>query len=86
MSRSRRPVAASVIKTRNEKTGEVTEWTATYLIAADGAGSQTRRSAGIDMVGPPTLAVMSNEYWRADLSRLPIAREAAGFMVIPDKK
>ena len=37
------------------------------------------------MVGPATLAVMSNEYWRADLSSLPIAREAAGFIVIPDK-
>ncbi len=56
---------------------------ATYLIAADGAGSRTRRSAGIEMVGPATLAVMSNEYWRADLSSLPIAREAAGFIVHP---
>ena len=56
------------VKTRCEKTGEVTEWSATYLIAADGAGSRTRRSAGIEMVGPSTLAVMSNEYWRADLS------------------
>ena len=73
------------VKTRCEKTGEVTEWSATYLIAADGAGSRTRRSAGIEMVGPATLAVMSNEYWRADLSSLPIAREAAGFMVLPDK-
>lgn len=73
------------VTTRCEKTGEVTQWTATYLIAADGAGSQTRRSAGIDMVGPSTLAVMSNEYWRADLSRLPIAREAAGFIIVPDR-
>jgi len=71
------------VTTRCQKTGEVTRWTATYLIAADGAGSQTRRSAGIDMVGPSTLAVMSNEYWRADLSRLPIAREAAGFLIVP---
>ena len=38
-------------------------------------------SAGIEMVGPATLAVMPNEYWRGDLSRLPLAREAAGFMV-----
>ena len=73
------------VKTRCERTGEITEWSATYLIAADGAGSRTRRSAGIEMVGPATLAVMSNEYWRADLSSLPIAREAAGFIVIPDK-
>ncbi|MHC2440006.1 FAD-dependent monooxygenase [Bradyrhizobium sp. USDA 4451] len=72
------------VTTRCQKTGEVTQWTATYLIAADGAGSQTRRSAGIDMVGPSTLAVMSNEYWRADLSRLPIAREAAGFIIVPE--
>jgi putative polyketide hydroxylase/tetracenomycin A2 monooxygenase-dioxygenase len=73
------------IRARCEKTGDVMEWTATYLVAADGAGSQTRRSAGIDMVGPSTLAVMSNEYWRADLSQLPIAREAAGFIIVPDR-
>lgn len=73
------------IKTRSSVTGETEEWHATYLIAADGAGSRTRRAAGIDMVGPSTLAVMSNEYWRADLSHLPIAREAAGFIIVPSR-
>ncbi|GGC61186.1 FAD-dependent monooxygenase [Chelatococcus reniformis] len=73
------------VETRAVGSGEPTVWTARYLIAADGAGSSTRRAAGIDMVGPATLAVMSNEYWRADLSHLPVAREAAGFMVIPDR-
>ena len=33
------------------------------------------------MEGPATLAVILNEYWRADLSRFPLAREAAGYMV-----
>src|SRR5207245_7268901 len=42
-------------------------WNAKYLIAADGAGSRTRRAAGIEMNGPATLAVMSNEYWKGDL-------------------
>lgn len=65
--------------------GETTTFYATYLIAADGAGSRTRRAAGIEMVGPSTLAVMANEYWRGDLSSLPVAKEAAGFMVIPSR-
>src|SRR5258708_16905999 len=33
------------------------------------------------MVGPACLAVLLNEYWRADLSRFPLAREAAGYQV-----
>ncbi|MEA2738081.1 MAG: putative polyketide hydroxylase [Acetobacteraceae bacterium] len=57
-------------------------WNARYLIAADGAGSRTRRAAGIEMQGPATLAVMSNEYWKGDLSRFPITREAAGYRII----
>lgn len=57
-------------------------WNAKYLIAADGAGSRTRRAAGIEMIGPSTLAVMSNEYWRGDLSRYPVTKEAAGYRII----
>jgi 2-polyprenyl-6-methoxyphenol hydroxylase-like FAD-dependent oxidoreductase len=60
-------------------------WSAKYLIAADGAGSRTRRAAGIEMEGPATIAVMSNEYWKGDLSRFPITREAAGYRIISDK-
>ncbi len=72
------------IRTRAVDTGEETHVRATYLIAADGAGSNTRRAAGVEMVGPPTLAVMSNEYWKGDLSGLPIAQDLAGFFLIPD--
>jgi 2-polyprenyl-6-methoxyphenol hydroxylase-like FAD-dependent oxidoreductase len=68
-----RPVGADVSRT----------WKARYLIAADGPGSRTRKSAGIEMKGPATLAVMANNYWRADLSRVPVARTATGFRIVP---
>src|SRR5215204_5025243 len=70
-----------VCEIRDVATGQSEHWQARYLLACDGAGSQTRRAAGIDMVGPATLAVLLNEYWRADLSRFPLAREAAGYQV-----
>jgi 2-polyprenyl-6-methoxyphenol hydroxylase-like FAD-dependent oxidoreductase len=41
---------------------------ARYAIAADGAGSQTRRQ---------------NDYWKADLSSVPMAGKAAIFRIIP---
>lgn len=66
---------------RSVETGRSERWHAQYLLACDGAGSQTRRGAGIEMAGPATLAVLLNEYWRADLSRFPLAREAAGYQV-----
>ena len=56
---------------RSVENGRSERWHAKYLLACDGAGSQTRRAAGIDMVGPASLAVLLNEYWRADLSRFP---------------
>src|SRR5262245_5206886 len=37
--------------------GESEHWQAKYLLACDGAGSQTRRAAGLSMAGPATLAV-----------------------------
>ena len=43
----------------------------------------TRRAAGIAMDGPPVLALMLNEYVRMDLSRFPVAQEAAVIRVIP---
>jgi 2-polyprenyl-6-methoxyphenol hydroxylase-like FAD-dependent oxidoreductase len=70
-----------VAEIRSVTDGRSERWHARYLLACDGAGSQTRRSAGIDMQGPATLGVMLNEYWRGDLSRFPLAREAAGYMV-----
>ena len=74
-----------ICEVRSVETGCSERWHAKYLLACDGAGSQTRRGAGIEMVGPATLAVMLNEYWRGDLSRFPITREAAGYQVYCDK-
>lgn len=68
---------------RDVETDEVETWTSDWLIAADGAGSATRRMIGIDMVGPAVLGVMLNEYIRVDLSELPIAKEAAGIFCVP---
>ncbi len=65
-------------------TGEEKLWRATYLIAADGAASQTRRDVGISMVGPACLAVMSNDYWHGDMSHVPRARDVAGCRVLLD--
>ena len=71
------------VTVQNLESGRRLDFDARYLIAADGAGSPTRRAAGIDMEGPATMAVMANEYWRGDLSHLPIARTAAGFRLTP---
>lgn len=71
------------VKVRDLRTGEESNWDAKYLIAADGAGSSVRRVSGIDMRGPSTLAVMANEYWKADLSRIRGAANTAAFRVVP---
>jgi 2-polyprenyl-6-methoxyphenol hydroxylase-like FAD-dependent oxidoreductase len=68
---------------RATETGEVHTISAAYAIACDGAGSQTRRNLGIQMKGPASIALMANDYWRADLSRIPMTRDAAGIRVIP---
>ncbi len=73
-------------RVRDLRTDTIETWEAQWLIGADGAGSGTRRAAGIDMVGPPCLAVMLNDYIRADLSRLPVAKEAAIIRVIPQDR
>lgn len=70
------------VRTRPADGGPERWFSAQWLIAADGAGSGTRRAAGIEMQGPSTLAVMSNEYWKGDLSRFPVTREAAGYRII----
>ena len=69
--------------TRSLRTGEQRKWTADYLVGADGAGSSVRRSAGIEMRGPSTLAVMANEYWTADLSALPRINATAAYRIMP---
>jgi 2-polyprenyl-6-methoxyphenol hydroxylase-like FAD-dependent oxidoreductase len=74
-----------ICEIRSVETGRSEHWHAKYLLACDGAGSRTRRAAGIEMEGPATLAVLLNEYWRGDLSRFPLAREAAGFQVYCNK-
>lgn len=71
------------VKVRDLRTGEESSWDAKYLIAADGAGSSVRRVSGIDMRGPSTLAVMANEYWKADLSSIRGAANTAAFRVVP---
>jgi putative polyketide hydroxylase/tetracenomycin A2 monooxygenase-dioxygenase len=68
---------------RDVVSGAIETWTADWLVAADGAGSSTRRAIGIEMVGPAVLGVMLNEYLRVDLSSLPIAKEAAGIFCVP---
>ena len=74
-----------IATTRNLVTGEETRWRADYLLGSDGAGSSVRRKMGIEFIGPSTIAVMANDFWRADLSRLPVAREAAMIYVISPK-
>ena len=73
-----------IATTRNVDTGEQLRWRADYLLAADGAGSSVRRNLGIEFDGPSTIAIMANDYWRADLSALPpVAREAGMIRVLP---
>jgi 2-polyprenyl-6-methoxyphenol hydroxylase-like FAD-dependent oxidoreductase len=72
-----------VATTRNPVTGQTRQWRADYLVAADGAGSSVRRKLGIEFDGPSTLAIMANDYWRADLSKLPIARDTSAMRVLP---
>jgi 2-polyprenyl-6-methoxyphenol hydroxylase-like FAD-dependent oxidoreductase len=71
------------VRTQSLADGKEQEWRARYLVAADGAGSRIRRDTGIEMVGPSILAVMANEYWRGDLSRIPAARNTGIFHVTP---
>jgi 2-polyprenyl-6-methoxyphenol hydroxylase-like FAD-dependent oxidoreductase len=71
------------VTTRDLKSGAEREWFAEFLIAADGAASSVRRQTGIEMRGPSTLAVMSNDYWMADLSGIPRIATTAGYRVAP---
>jgi 2-polyprenyl-6-methoxyphenol hydroxylase-like FAD-dependent oxidoreductase len=63
--------------------GDTQRITARYLIAADGAGSRIRDQAEIAMAGPDVMAVMSNDYWHADLSRYPSVAETTVYSLIP---
>ena len=73
------------VRTRSVVTGEQRAWRARFLIAADGAGSGVRQAAGIAMDGPPSLAVMSNDYWRADLSHIRRLADVTGCRIYSDQ-
>ncbi len=71
------------VTTSDVRSGHKQVYHAKLLIAADGAGSVVRRRVGIEMRGPASLAVMSNDYWQADLSHLPIVRQMGAFRIAP---
>ena len=68
---------------RDLASGEEEEWSADFLVGADGAGSNVRRQADIEMRGPSTIAVMANEYWSADLSHIPRIDATAAYRIVP---
>jgi 2-polyprenyl-6-methoxyphenol hydroxylase-like FAD-dependent oxidoreductase len=71
------------VSARSIRSGEVLEWFAQYVVAADGAASATRDRAGISMVGPSRLATRVNVFWRADLSRYERTRSCFAFQIVP---
>ncbi|PXY23846.1 hypothetical protein BAY59_27325 [Prauserella coralliicola] len=68
---------------RGVDTGDEITVRARYLVGCDGASSVVRDRAGIAMEGPETIANFASHYYRADLSHLPHARSAIGFVVRP---
>lgn len=68
---------------RNLQTGEELSWLSTYLIGADGGTRVVAKIAGIEHEGPPVMAVMSNVYFKADLSDCKSAHNAAGLYFLP---
>ncbi|HEX2887648.1 FAD-dependent monooxygenase [Vineibacter terrae] len=77
------PDGVTVI-TRSLESGAQSTWRARYLIGADGAASDVRHAAGIAMDGPPSIAVMSNDYWRCDLSHISRLADVAGCRIFSD--
>lgn len=69
------------VTARDLASGETLTWTSQYLIGADGGRGAVARQVGIEYEGPPTLALMLNTYFRADLSRYPAAHNAAGLQM-----
>ncbi|WP_158969430.1 FAD-dependent monooxygenase [Chachezhania sediminis] len=74
---------------QDETEGEVTVDTADgqqvmkfdWLIGCDGAGSMVRRSVGIDMDGPPSLARFMTIYFHADFDRYREGRKAVLYWI-----
>jgi len=80
------PGAAGVVATLEDLTsGDVTTDTYEYVIAADGAGSQTRTALGIAMEGPEVLENFITIHFEADLRSLTDARPGVlYFLLDPD--
>jgi putative polyketide hydroxylase len=52
------------------ETGQESQITAKYMIAADGIGSRTRTGLGIEMEGIPLIAYWQSIYWHGDIDDL----------------
>lgn len=72
------------VQARSVSTGRPVDWTARFVVGADGAASPTRTQVGIPMVGPETLAVWTNDFWTGDLSRFPRVRTTMAFIIVPE--
>jgi len=68
---------------RAESAGGPVTVEADFVVAADGASSETRRHLGIGMVGPATLGTWANDFWQGDISGLLRGRQAVSFVVVP---
>lgn len=64
------------VKIRSTGSGELHSETYDWVIGCDGAGSTVRRSIGIEMEGPRTLARFLTIYFKADLDRFREGRAA----------
>ena len=75
----------AVVRVRDVATGSIEDWSTDWVVAADGAGSPTRRAVGLEMIGPAVLGTMINEYVRVDISDLSFARGSAGIFRRPPR-
>ena len=76
--------AGAVVIVENLATGQKRSWRSDYLIGADGGAGFTAKLAGIPYEGPPHLGLMLNTYFRADLSDVNAAANAAILVLIPE--
>jgi 2-polyprenyl-6-methoxyphenol hydroxylase-like FAD-dependent oxidoreductase len=75
-----------VLRVRDTSTGEESSWSSTYLIGAFGPNRTLEQFFSIEYDGPPALATMLNTYFKADFSRYPSARDAAGLNMCPQRE
>jgi 2,4-dichlorophenol 6-monooxygenase len=64
------------VSLKAEKGSEQSVLTCDWVLGCDGASSQVRRSIGIDMIGPKTIARFMTIYFEADLDRYRTNRKA----------